>query len=74
MEDQVAQELGGERQGPNKGSKAILGGMTHKYLDVQETPEGKVHSLKSAWLPSQRRQPQLNRVVGAHTVKKLLEP
>jgi hypothetical protein len=42
---------GRERQGPNKGSKADSRRNDPQVLDVQEAPEGKVYSLKSAWLP-----------------------
>ena len=49
--DQVAQELGVSGKDQIRAVKRTLGGMTRKYLDVQETPEGKVYSLKSAWLP-----------------------
>ena len=49
--DQVAQELGVSGKDQMRAVKQTLGGMTRKYLDVQETPEGKVYSLKSAWLP-----------------------
>ena len=40
--DQVAQELGVSGKDQIRAVKRTLGGMTHKYLDVQETPEGKV--------------------------------
>ena len=42
---------GRERQGPNEGSKADARRNDPQVLDVQEAPEGKVYSLKSAWLP-----------------------
>jgi hypothetical protein len=43
--------VGRERQGPNEGSKADARRNDPQVLDVQEAPEGKVYSLKSAWLP-----------------------
>ena len=49
--DQVAQVLGVSGKDQMRAVKRTLGGMTHNYLDVQEAPEGKVYSLKSAWLP-----------------------
>ena len=71
--DQVAEQLGVSGKDHVMAVKRTLGGMTRKDLDVKETPEGKVYSLKVHGFRSKGGSRNWSRAVGAYTVKKLLE-
>ena len=63
--DQVAEQLGVRGKERVSAVKRTLGGLTSKYLDVQQTPEGKVYSLKGAWSPVAKRKSTARRRKGS---------
>ena len=63
--DQVAEQLGVSGKERVAAVKWTLGGLTSKYLDVKETLEGKVYSLKGAWGPVAKRKSTARRRKGS---------